>query len=73
VLPETLTVAEPLLPPAQLTLVEAVMVAVAGVVLDTLTAACTVQPAASVTNTVYAPPDNPDAVEALPPLGDQSY
>ena len=63
--------ADPLFPPAQETLAEAVMAAVAGVVLPTVTCAVVVQPSASVTVTEYAPPASPVALLPLPPEGDQ--
>lgn len=63
------TVAEPLLPPKQFTLVEEVMLAVGPPLLTTVTVRVMVQPFASVMVQVYDPASNPVAVAPVPPEG----
>lgn len=67
------TVADPLLPPKQLTLVDAVMLAVGPPLFTTVTVRCNVQPFASVMVQVYDPAINPVAVAPVPPLGAHAY
>ena len=71
--PEALTVAEPLLPAKQETLVVAVITAVGEPAFVTVTEAFPVQPFASVNTTVYVPARRPVAVAAVPPDGDHAY
>jgi hypothetical protein len=71
--PATVTVAEPLLPPKQVTFVEAEMLAVGPPELGTFAIAVVVHPRESVTVTVYEPASNPDAVVPVPPEGAHEY
>jgi hypothetical protein len=69
---ETVTVAVPVLPPLQRTLVVEVnaLIAVGWV---TVVVAVAVHPLESVTVAVYVPAASPVAVAAVPPLGAQLY
>jgi len=66
--PVTVAVAEPLLPPLQLTLTPVTETESVQVMLLTVPLDETVQPLASVTVTVYVPAVKPDAVEVVAPL-----
>jgi hypothetical protein len=68
--PVARTVASPLFPPKQLTLVEAVIEEVGEPALGTFTLAVETQPLASVTVTVYPAAIRPVAVCPVPPVGD---
>jgi hypothetical protein len=71
--PPGVTVAEPLLPPKQETLVVAEIVAVTCVGCVIFAVVVRVHPFASVTVTVYVPLANPDTVAPVPPDGAQVY
>jgi hypothetical protein len=68
---EATTVADPLLPPKQLTFVEALITTVGFAAFGTVTVAERVHPFASVMVTVYVFAKRPVAVDAFPPLGAQ--
>jgi hypothetical protein len=67
--PVAVTVAEPLLPPLQLTFVCAEIVAVGEPAFVMVTVRVMLQPFASVTVTVYEPAPRPVAVAFVPPVG----
>jgi hypothetical protein len=67
------TVADPLFPPKQFTLVNAVMLAVGPPLLTTVTVRVSTHPFASVIVHVYDPAINPVAVAPVPPDGAHAY